>query len=211
MYKIVNQLVPDYLHSHCPDLVSRTSACTTRQSNSLRFPICRTSAFKNSCFPSTARYWNGIDIHTRNSESLSIFKNKDKSMFQTSNASKFYYTSIDRRISIHHTRLRLNMSSLNSQLHRVGCSETAECLCGDIETSQHYILKCPLYSAPQNKLLKAIRDIIAPGVHHSILPHLDPISFVNIVLKGCNDVKADENVNIFEAFQHFIIESGRFK
>ena len=162
-------------------------------------------------FPSTARYWNGIDIRTRNSESLSIFKNKVKSMFQTSNAPKFYYTSIDWRISIHHTRLRLNMSSLNSQLHRVGCSETAECLCGDIETPQHYILKCPLFSAPRNKLLKAIRDIIAPGVHHSILPHLDPILFLNIVLKGCNAVKGDENVNIFKAFQHFIIESGRFK
>ena len=79
-----------------------------------------------------------------------------------------------------------------------------------METPQHYIL-CPLYSAPRNKLLKAIRDIIAPGVHHSILPHLDPLLFVNIVLKGCNDVKADENVNIFKAFQHFIIESGRFK
>ena len=75
MYKIVNQPVPDYLHSHCPDLVSRTNAYNTRQSNSLRFPICRTSAFKNSFFPSTTRYWNGIDIHTRNSESLSIFKN----------------------------------------------------------------------------------------------------------------------------------------
>ena len=171
--------------------ITRTSAYNTRQSNSLRFPICRTSAFKNSFFPSTARYWNGINIHTRDSESVSIFKNKVKSMFQTSNAPKFYYTSIDRRISIHHTRLRLNMSSLNSQLHRVGCSETVESLCGDIETPQHYIFKCPLYFAPRNKLLKAIRDIIAPGVHHSILPHLDPLLFVNIVLKGCNDVKAD--------------------
>ena len=55
------------------------------------------------------------------------------------------------------------MSNLNSQLHRVGCSETTECLCGDIEAPQHYILKCPLYSAPRNKLLKAIREIIAPG------------------------------------------------
>ena len=62
---------------------------------------------------------------------------------------------------------------------------------------KHYILKCPLYSAPRNKLVKAIRDIIAPGVHHSILPHFDPLLFVNIVLKGSNDVKADENVNIF--------------
>ena len=101
-----------------------THQCLQHQSNSLRFPICRTSAFKKSFFPSTARYWNGIDIHTRNSDSISIFKNKVKSMFQTSNAPKFYYTSIDRRISIHRTRLRLNMSSLNSQLHRVGCSET---------------------------------------------------------------------------------------
>ena len=84
-------------------------------------------------------------------------------------------------MSIHHTRLRLNISSLNSQLNRVGCSETAECLYGDIETPQHYILKCPLYSAPRNKLLKAIRYIIAPDVHHYILPHLAPLLFVNIV------------------------------
>ena len=67
------------------------------------------------------------------------------------------------------------------------------------------------YPSARNKLLKTIRDIIAPGVHHSILPHIDPILFVSIVLKGCNDVKADENVNIFKAFQNFIIESGRFK
>ena len=103
------------------------------------------------------------------------------------------------------------MSSLNSQLHRLGCAETAEYFCGDIETPQHYILKYPFYSAPRNKLLKAIRDIVAPGVYHSILPHFDPLLFVNIVLKSCNDVKADENVNIFKAFQRFIIERGRFK
>ena len=30
MYKKVNQLVPDYLPSHCPDLVSRTSAHNTQ-------------------------------------------------------------------------------------------------------------------------------------------------------------------------------------
>ena len=46
------------------------------------------------------------------------------------------------------------MSSLNSQLHRVGCSKTA-----NIETPHHYALKCPLYSAPQNKLLKAVRAL----------------------------------------------------
>ena len=132
-------------------------------------------------------------------------------MFQTSNAPKCYYTSIDRRISIHYTRLWFYMAGLNCQLHRVGCSETAECLCGEIETPQQYILKCPLYSAPRNKLLKSIRDIIAPGVHYSIPPHLEPLSFVNIVLKACNDVGVDENVNIFKSFQHFIIESGRFK
>ena len=46
----------------------------------------------------------------------------------------------------------------------------------------------------------------------STFRHLDLPSFVNIVLIDCNDVKADENVNIFKAFQHyFIIESGRFK
>ena len=62
MYKIVNQLVPDYLHSHCPDLVSRTSAYY-----SLRFPICRTTAFKNSFFPSTTRpksVRQGVESHT---------------------------------------------------------------------------------------------------------------------------------------------------
>ena len=103
------------------------------------------------------------------------------------------------------------MSGLNSKPHRVGCSETDECLCGEIETPQHYILNCPFYSAPRNKLLKSIRDIIAPGVHPSILSHLEPLSCVNIVLKGCDDVRVDENVNIFKSFQHFIIESGCFK
>ena len=103
------------------------------------------------------------------------------------------------------------MSGLNSQLYRVGCSETVECLCGKIETTQHYILNCPLYSAPRNKLLKSIRYIIAPGVHPSILSHIEPLSFVNIVLIGCNDGRVDENVHIFKSFQHFIIESGHFE
>ena len=129
---------------------------------------------------------------------------------------------------MHHTRLRFSRQTQNISTtfvqHRpndfdVGltlykCYTIFLCLLEDmsglnlheIEARQRYILLKYLYSAPRNKLLNSIRDIIALGVQNSSeLPQLDLLDFVNIVLKGLNDITVDENVKIFKSSQHFII------
>ena len=98
------------------------------------------------------------------------------------------------------------MSVLNSYPPAVGCDIGKNPRSNHCATSlsEHYILKCPLYSALQ------IRYIIVSIAKHSILLYLDSLDLVNIVLKGCNDQAVDEKANICNTVQHFIIESVRF-
>ena len=62
---------------------------------------------------------------------------------------------------MHDTRLQLNISGLNFQRHRLGCSETAVFLCGKIETAQHYL---GLYIHTGNNLPGvAVRSMLLGG------------------------------------------------
>ena len=72
MFKIVKEEAPNYLMNLIP---KRNLTIRTRNSH---IPIfrCRTDCFKYSFFPSTLRDWFNLDDDIRNSESISVFKNR---------------------------------------------------------------------------------------------------------------------------------------
>ena len=132
---------------------------------------------------------------------------------------------------MHHTRLRFTRQTQNISttfvqrrpndfdvgLTLYKCYTIFLCLLEDmsglnlheIEARQRYILLNYLYSAPRNKLLNSIRDIIAPGVQNSSeLPQLDLLDIINIVLKGSNDITVDENV---KTLHYYILRVGAFR
>ena len=72
MFKIVKEEAPNYLMNLIP---KRNLTIRTRNSH---IPIFRRRAdcFKYSFFPTTLRDWFNLDDNIRNSESISIFKNR---------------------------------------------------------------------------------------------------------------------------------------
>ena len=72
MFKIMKEEATDYLKNLIP---KRNLTIRTRNSH---IPIfrCRTDCFKYSFFPSTLRDWFNLDDNIRNSESISVFKNR---------------------------------------------------------------------------------------------------------------------------------------
>ena len=66
------------------------------------------------------------------------------------------------------------MSQLSAHLFPFSFVESPRCSFGIThETVPHYLLDCPLYAAQREKLLVAIRNIIAPTLHPATLPILD--------------------------------------
>ena len=208
-YKISTKSVPSYLANICPPTIASTSRYVTRNSQSIRVPRCRTSHFKNSFLPSTIRHWNGLDANLRNSISLNIFKIKLKTLFRYKQPANYMYTGY-RKASVNHTRLRLGMSPLAAHLFPYGSADTPLCSCGVRETTQHFLLECPHFAAQRTVLLVAIRDIIAPNLHWTVLPTIDKDRFMHIVLNGSNDLEDEDNVNLFKYVQCFIMSTGRF-
>jgi hypothetical protein len=62
------------------------------------------------------------------------------------NKSPEYYGEGSRKLSILHTRLSHQCSSLNSDLFRINITNDSKCKCGALfEDSIHYLMECPLY------------------------------------------------------------------
>ena len=70
--------------------------------------------------------------------------------------------------------------------------------------------KCPHYTVQRTELLVAIRDLITPNTHHSLLPTLAANRLTIILLKGSDDLVTIENAFIFRFVQKFIKSSNRF-
>ena len=51
-------------------------------------------------------------------------------------------------------QLRTRYCSLNEYRYKLNQCESSKCVCGDIETVQHFILECPLYEDNRQKLQK---------------------------------------------------------
>ena len=115
-YKMHNKLCPSYLYNCLPPLTSDVSGYNLRNSNNYVLPRCRLRTSASSFIPSTTEIWNNLDMETRNSPTLSTFKNKIKeNVFK----SPEYYNEGCRKLNILHTRLRHQCSSLNADLTRV--------------------------------------------------------------------------------------------
>ena len=107
-YKIHNKLSPPYLFNCLPP--SDVNSYNLRHNQNYVPPRCRLRTSASSCIPSTVSLWNNIDISIRNSPTLSSFQNRVLAdIYKTPK----YYNEGPWKLSILHTRLRHQCSSLN--------------------------------------------------------------------------------------------------
>ena len=139
-YKMINDLTPYYLTSLVHSTVENTSAC-----QNIRPLLTRTQLHYKSILPACVRKWNELPFDIRNSASLSSFKQqRDKENTKVPG----YYSSGNRLLQIHHTRLRTKCSygSLNQHLYFKNIIEDPSCICGSVESTRHFLLECTCYN-----------------------------------------------------------------
>ena len=111
-----------------------------------------------------------------------------------------YFYAGDRFSQILHTRLRTECSSLNQHLFRRGLLPNPNCMCGDIESNEHFLIICPRYSQIRGDLLNAVHDFIIPAT---------PITAQLLIYGDC-ELSVENNISLFKEVQKFIIRSKRF-
>ena len=111
---------------------------------------------------------------------------------------KLYYYG-KRWPAIHHARLRIGCSKLNSDLcHNLHVIESAQCQCGSAtEDACHFFFDCKLYNDERQDLLSALLNIAEP-----LLP---------TILFGSKELTMEENQEVFHAVHNFITVTKRFE
>ena len=67
-------------------------------------------------------------------------------------------------------QLKTGYSQLNEYRHKLGQAKTNQCECGQVETTEHYLIECPLQEQPRNHMAMALgRDI---SLYHLDTQHL---------------------------------------
>ena len=95
----------------------------------------------------------------------------------------FYYYTGSRRGQILHSRLRMQLSSLNQHLCRKNIVDSPSCICGLTESTTHYLFHCPRYTAQRQMYINSINV---------------PINLTTeILLFGSPKVAPNKNVELF--------------
>ena len=165
-YKMKFNIAPSYLCSLVPPLIGQVTQYNLRNVNNIRTISCNGQLYSNSFLPSTVRAWNDLSLEIRNSESLDIFKNRLNASIKKPPK---YYSTGQRTMQIHHTRLRTKCSSLNSHLFSKHIIEDPNCLCGALEDTHHYFLNCTLYTDHRIKMINDISNLIEEDITTDLL------------------------------------------
>ena len=169
-----------------------------RSNINLKIPIAKTETLKRSFIPTAVGLWNKLDKSTRTSTSIHQFKTNINKTGGTKVASILYYYG-KRWPSIHHARLRLGCSKLNSDvcynLHIPDINP--ECSCGNgIEDAKHFFLSCPNYANIRVQLKNKLEEKCK--------------FYLQFILYGSKDLSDHDNMLVFDAVHEFISRSQRF-
>ena len=190
-FKMVKNITPQYLRNLVPPSVHQVSQRDLRNNLDLTVPRSRTNLYNKSFIPTATREWNSLSEEIKSSTSLSMFK---RMLSRDKRKVPLYFYNGERKAQILHTRLRLGCSSLNADLFNNHISLTDKCICGSIESAEHYFLHCDRYATLREETINTIN-----------------VNFnVDILLNGCPLYSDSINGEIFDIVQTFIIGSNRF-
>ena len=190
-YKILHGIAPTYLSDIVPPLIQDTTTYNLRNAGNIQNYRVHTNLFSNSFFPSTVRAWNDLPNDIKNAPSVGSFKYK---INKNPRSPPKFYNAGTRKGQILQARLRMECSSLNSDLHRKNIVPSPFCRCGVFESRNHFFFTCPLYSLDR---LRYLPD------------NLDDFTS-NDLLFGCENQSDEFNESLFLKVQEFLIRSGRF-
>ena len=158
----IKRKAPRYLLDVIPATREQLTSRTLRNSNDISLPPNRLTSFKNSFFPATIRRWNRIPEEVKSIQCIRTFKQALAQVFDLTKPPP-YYSLGHKTDNILHTRLRLDLSGLNSHLYRINSShvDSPHCSCEPVpETVKHYLFLCPKYTLQRKELEASLKTCI---------------------------------------------------
>ena len=144
-----------YLTNLVPPLVSATNPYHRRRPYVRVISAHKTELYANSFIPSTTQLSNTLPQTIQANPSISLLEKVFISDWEV--VPIYYYYFGSRKEQVKHCRLRLAISNLNYDLFRRHLLEDPVCSCGyTAETSEHFLLHCPLYNSIRNKTINKL-------------------------------------------------------
>lgn len=190
-YKMIHHSTPPYLYLLIPQSNFQVNQRNLRSKNDIQNLAYNSNLYGNSFLPATIRDWNALPDNIKAQPSLNSFK---YSLDQDLSKIPPYFYIGERYLQVMHTRLRLQCSSLNADLHANHISLDDKCTCGERETAEHYLLNCSKYS----------------NIRHNTINKITVNVNIDILLKGCPLYSDEVNSEIFKLVQKYIHDSNRF-
>jgi hypothetical protein len=194
MYKIFNDLAPSYLTNLIRIIDHTKQKHNLRQKESLMTQICRVETFRRSFFIHGVILWNNLSPDVIDSSSLEEFK---LHLIGNGDPVELYYYG-ERWPSVHHARMRIGCSKLNSDLcYNLHVLNNPACDCGFLnEDAHHYFFTCPLHQRERITLFRDIRGLVNPDI--------------KILLFGSPELTQKQNQSVFDTVHTFIKDTIRF-
>ena len=149
------------------------------------------TSFITHFVPSSICAWNDLPNDIQNAPSIVSFKYK---LNRNLKAPHKYYNAGSRKAQILQARLRLECSSLNSDLYRKHIVPSPSFQCGGFESAAHFLLTCPIF-------MNARQSYLPGNLGNFTLKEL---------LFGKQNATEQDNQSLFLQVQDFIVKSGRF-
>ena len=195
--------IPDYLSKSVPNTRAHDTNRSLRNAHKQTTIKTHTTSYKRSFFPTTIEQWNEL---TSDSQQLThtTFKKHIRQQLGTPDPPNFYVEG-SKSYNILHSRLRMNMSHLNSHQFMIQKVESPECICGHRnEDTNHFVLNCPIYESSRNTMFTKLSRKLKTDFRR-----LSPKRQLAILLHGA-DLSSGDGAAVALYFQDFLQGSKRF-
>jgi hypothetical protein len=198
-YKIHNGLSPNYLLSLCEKFKCEKNY-SLRNNTTYRLPAKLSTICQKTFFPLAITLWNSIPEKWRNSPSVNSFKAK---LLPKPNILSISYYYGKRWPNIHHARIRMGCSGLNSDLClNLHVRDSPSCRCGwYMEDADHYLNECPIYDVQRKALLDSLKALNLGIINGRINTQL--------IIFGDPKISLNQMYKIYEAFHKYLIDTKR--
>ncbi|MFZ2538982.1 MAG: hypothetical protein WAX04_08775 [Oscillospiraceae bacterium] len=206
MYKILNNLTPDYLRNDLPLINNVTLSLNLRNSWQIRAPRCRTTKFKKSFFPMTIDKWNRIIKNPKiNLTSLNSFKLSLINIGIGINRSSLF-NALSGPCARSLTQIRLGLSKLRGQLFSYNITDNPICpLCLDaFESDMHFFFECNALNDVRVSYLSKVKMFV-PNLHV-----FDKREILNLCVSGDENLDFQTNILLLRCSMEYINKTERF-
>ena len=203
-FKIMNNLTPTYLKEPLPFQQGRYRLRANCIINTIPY---RNIKYNNSFFPNSISLWNNLDPTIKRSRNISTFKSAILKIIRPQKKKIFNIHDTNRLKWIYQLRVGLSPLKYHKKRHNFNDTPNDTCPCTTgLETTEHFLLKCPLYPNARVTLLNSV-DMVLSSNNFLILNNSE---LVNVLLYGHPTFSDSDNKNILIATLDYISNSNRF-